>query len=117
MAQSVGAVTKQLKRLALEQDLVVVCLAQLNRDSVSDGNREPRLSDLRDSGDIEQDADRVVFIHRPDVCPLSKQAQDTLATLSALPRYGVALIQAKGRNVGTGFLAAWFNRKLARFEF
>jgi replicative DNA helicase len=117
MAQSVGAVTKQLKRLALEQDLVVVCLAQLNRESVNDGNRAPRLSDLRDSGDIEQDADRVVFIHRPDECPHTNQAQDPLATLSKLPRYGVALIQAKGRNVGTGHGSAWFNRKLARFEF
>lgn len=116
-AQSVGAVTKQLKRLAMEQNLVVVCLAQLNRQSVTDGNREPRLSDLRDSGDIEQDADRVVFIHRPDECPITNQKQDTLATLSDLPRYGLALIQAKGRSVGTGYGSASFNRKLARFEF
>lgn len=117
MAQSVGAVTKQLKRMAMEQDLVVVCLAQLNRQSVTDGNREPELSDLRESGDIEQDADRVVFIYRPNVCPRSNQAQETLAPLAHLPRYGLALIQAKGRSVGTGHGSAWFNRKLARFEF
>jgi replicative DNA helicase len=116
-AQSVGAVTKQLKRLAMEQNVVVVCLAQLNRQSVTEGNREPRLSDLRDSGDIEQDADRVVFIHRPDVCPQSNQAQETLDPVTQLPRYGVALIQAKGRSVGTGIASSWFHRKRARFEF
>ena len=116
-AQAVGVVTKALKRIAMETGIVVVCLAQLNRQSVNEGNREPRLSDLRDSGDIEQDADRVVFIHRPDECPLTKRRQDTLDTLSELPRYGCALVQAKGRNVGTAHGAALFNRKLARFEF
>ena len=116
-AQAVGAVTKALKRLAMESGIVVICLAQLNRQSVNEGNREPRLSDLRDSGDVEQDADRVVFIHRPDECPISKRKQDTLDTLSELPRYGCALVQAKGRSVGTAYGAVWFNRKLARFEF
>jgi replicative DNA helicase len=113
----VGAVTKALNRIAMENGVVVVCLAQLNRQSVVEGNREPRLSDLRDSGDIEQDADRVVFIHRPDECPITKRRQDTLDTLSDLPRYGCALVQAKGRNVGTAYGAALFSRKLARFEF
>ena len=117
MAQAVGTVTKALKRLAMEMNIVVICLAQLNRQAANDGNREPRLSDLRDSGDIEQDADRVIFIHRPDECPLTKQGQDTLAKLADLPRYGCALIQAKGRSVGTGYYAVWFTRRLARFEF
>lgn len=61
--------------------------------------------------------DRLVFIHRPDECPLTKQGQDTLAKLADLPRYGCALIQAKGRSVGTGYGAVLFNRRLARFEF
>jgi len=117
LAQAVGTVTKALKRLAMEMNIVVICLAQLNRQAANDHNREPRLSDLRDSGDIEQDADRVIFIHRPDECPLTKQGQDTLAKLSDLPRYGCALIQAKGRSVGTGYGAVWFNRLLSRFEF
>jgi len=115
-AQAVGTVTKALKRLALELQIVVVCLSQLNRQSVNEGNREPRLSDLRDSGDIEQDADRVIFIHRPDECPIAKRQQNPLDDVEDLPRYGCALIQAKGRNVGTGFGAIWFNRRLARFE-
>jgi replicative DNA helicase len=116
-AQAVGTVTKALKRLAMEMKIVVVCLAQLNRQSVNDGNREPRLSDLRDSGDIEQDADRVLFIHRPDDCPISQRKQDTLDTLADLPRYGCTLIQAKGRNAGTAYGTVWFHRRLARFEF
>ncbi len=115
-AQAVGHVTKALKRLAMELHIVVVLLAQLNRQSANDGNREPRLSDLRDSGDIEQDADRVCFIHRPDECPIAKRRQDSLDDVNDLPRYGSALIQAKGRNVGTGYGAVWFNRRLARFE-
>jgi len=115
-AQAVGTVTKALKRLALELQIVVICISQLNRQSVNEGNREPRLSDLRDSGDIEQDADRVIFIHRPDDCPITKRPQNALDDVADLPRYGCALIQAKGRNVGTGYGAIWFNRRLARFE-
>lgn len=116
VAQAVGQVTKALKRLAMELKIVILLLAQLNRQSVNDGNREPRLSDLRDSGDIEQDADRVCFIHRPDECPITKRRQDSLDDVDDLPRYGCALIQAKGRSVGTGYGAVWFNRRLARFE-
>ncbi len=116
-AQAVGTVTKALKRLAMELQIVVICLSQINRQSVNEGNREPRLSDLRDSGDIEQDADRVCFIHMPDECPFTKQPQSQLDDVSERPRFGCALIQAKGRNSGTGYGAVWFHRRLARFEF
>lgn len=116
-AQAVGTVTKALKRLAMELQIVVICLSQINRQSVNEGNREPRLSDLRDSGDIEQDADRVCFIHMPDECPFTKQAQSQLDDVSERRRFGCALIQAKGRNSGTGYGAVWFHRRLARFEF
>lgn len=115
-AQAIGRVTGALKALALELRIVVLCAAQLNRNAAIDDNREPRLSDLRDSGDIEQDADRVVIIHRPDECPLTRSMQSALDSIESRPRYGCALIQAKGRNVGTGYGAVWFNRQLARFE-
>lgn len=115
-ANAVGRVTKALKRLAMELDCVVLLLAQLNRGPVNEGNREPRLSDLRDSGDIEQDADRVIFIHRPDVNAVTGCNQATTQDADDLPRFYVQLLQEKGRNVGTAQGALWFNRPLARFE-
>lgn len=60
---AIGEVTRQLKGLAKELQIPVILLCQLNRGA---DNSEPRLSSLRDSGDIEQDADVVVFLHRPD---------------------------------------------------
>ena len=60
-AEEVGTVSKGLKRLARELDVPVMAMAQLKRDS--DG-RQPKLNDLRESGDLEQDADKVIFIWR-----------------------------------------------------
>lgn len=63
--QQVAAMSRALKRLARELDAVVVCLAQLNRNIESRDRKQPRLSDLRESGSIEQDADVVLFLDRP----------------------------------------------------
>lgn len=115
-ASAVGRVTKSIKALAMELGCVVILLAQLNRQSVTDGNREPRLSDLRDSGDIEQDADRVIFLHRPSDDPLTKAPQPDTADISSRPRFFVNLIQSKGRSVGTGIVSYYFNRAVTRFE-
>lgn len=60
-AEEVGTISKGLKRLAREMDVPVMAMAQLKRDADA---REPKLSDLRESGDIEQDADKVLFIWR-----------------------------------------------------
>ena len=62
-AVEVGAISRSLKQLALQQDLPVLALSQLNR-GMEQQNREPRLSDLRESGSIEQDADAVMLMHR-----------------------------------------------------
>jgi len=62
----IGAMTADLKRFALEFDLPVLCLAQLGRGAEGKGETRPRLSHLRESGDIEQDADVVMFLHRPE---------------------------------------------------
>jgi replicative DNA helicase len=115
-AAAIGRVTKALKSLAMELDCVILLLAQLNRQSVTDGNREPRLSDLRDSGDIEQDADRVIFIHRPDADPLTGTDQRDTDSLSERPRFFQNVVQAKGRNVGTGIVSFYFRRAITRFE-
>jgi len=57
----VGKITRGLKQMAKEHDIPVIALAQLNREGVAKG--EPQLESLRDSGNIEQDADKVIFLH------------------------------------------------------
>jgi len=64
-AYQIEDISKGLKTLAKELDIVVICLAQVNRGAADRGNQCPALHDLRDSGAIEQDADVVAFIHRP----------------------------------------------------
>lgn len=91
---SIGEATRALKRLGKDLNVPVLLLAQLNRDGA---NRRPTLSDLRGSGDIEQDADVVLFLHRPD-----EQQRD-----------GIELIVAKHRNgeCGDCFLHADMQRQ------
>lgn len=63
--QQVASLSRGLKHLARDLDCVVVCLAQLNRGIEGRDRKQPRLSDLRESGSIEQDADVVMFLDRP----------------------------------------------------
>lgn len=65
--QQIGAYSRGLKALAKELNVPVVALAQLSRKNEDRPDKKPILSDLRDSGDIEQDADVVMFVHRPEM--------------------------------------------------
>jgi replicative DNA helicase len=62
-ANDLGEISKAIKRIAKELEIPVVVLAQMNRDFEKDPNRKPQLSDLKDSGSIEQDADVVAFLY------------------------------------------------------
>jgi replicative DNA helicase len=76
--QEVAAISRMLKATAKELNVPIIALSQLSRNAENrqGGNRRPQLSDLRESGSIEQDADMVVFIHRFDYQGLSENAED-----------------------------------------
>lgn len=62
--QEMASTSRELKMIAKELDITIVALSQLNRANETRGNREPQMSDLRDSGAIEQDADMILLLHR-----------------------------------------------------
>jgi replicative DNA helicase len=64
--QEVSLVSQAMKNIARELRIPVICCSQLNRSVESRGSKKPQLSDLRESGSIEQDADIVMFLYRPD---------------------------------------------------
>ncbi len=99
MVQQVTEISRSLKGLARELDVPVLALSQLSR-AVEQRGGKPRLSDLRDSGSIEQDADVVMFIHRED-----KQNKD-----SDRPNIAEILIE-KHRNGPTGRVELYFDEK------
>jgi replicative DNA helicase len=101
----VGEITAGLKDAAKELGVPVLLLSQLNRDYDRDRERKPRLSDLRDSGSIEQDADIVILIH-PTI-PKDDEPPD---------RQSVELIVAKNRNGRRSSVHVIFNRPCMRFE-
>ena len=76
--QEVAAISRTLKATAKEMDVPIIALSQLSRQSENrqGSNRRPQLSDLRESGSIEQDADMVIFIHRYDYQGLSDNPDD-----------------------------------------
>ena len=103
MVQQVTEISRSLKHLARELDVPVLALSQLSR-AVEQRGGKPRLSDLRDSGSIEQDADVVMFIHRED-----KYKED-----SDRPNIAEILIE-KHRNGPTGKVELYFDEKKATF--
>ena len=76
--QEVAAISRTLKATAKELNVPIIALSQLSRNAVqrTGGSGKPQLSDLRESGSIEQDADMVIFIHRPDFVGLGEGPED-----------------------------------------
>ena len=104
--QEVATITRELKIMAKELDVPVIALSQLRR--IQSG--EPQLSDLRESGAIEQDADIVMFINRPDV-----NATDEDMAKKHIVKGMADLIVAKHRNGGLDRIKLRFKGELTKF--
>src|SRR5207247_5015538 len=102
--EQIAKISRRLKTLARELNVPVVALSQLNRAVENREDRRPRMADLRESGAIEQDADLVLLLHRPEYYDPNDQP-------------GIAeIIVAKNRNGPTGRIKLTFLKNLTRFE-
>ena len=106
--QEVAAISRTLKMTAKELNVPIIALSQLSRDAVkrAGSNGKPMLSDLRESGSIEQDADMVIFVHRPDYLGLSETENGKETT---------QIIIAKHRNGETCDIDMLFKSEQVRF--
>lgn len=119
-SQEVGEISRSLKALARELDVPIICLSQLSRANEK-GSRQPILSDLRDSGSIEQDADQVLFIFRDDYQKPEKQQEEQKnnPTSEGDGPFDVdkptKIIVAKNRNGKVGTIELHFLMNIGRF--
>ncbi len=110
--QEVSELSRGIKALARELNVPVICLSQLNRAAESREGHRPRMSDLRESGSIEQDADVVMMLHREEY-----YHSDPNWAAENPDKVGVAeVIMAKQRNGPTGTIKLQFNGKSTRFN-
>ena len=108
--QEVSKVARALKNIAKELNVAVIALSQLNRGVGMRNNSKPTMADLRESGEIEQAADIVALIYRPEYYGLYEDEQGN-------PTNGLAkIIFAKGRNIGVGEINLKFIADLTKFE-
>jgi replicative DNA helicase len=116
--EQVAKIARRLKGMARELRLPVLCLAQLNRQAEVTRDNRPRLSHLRESGAIEQDADVVMFIYREDAYMRKDDWQDTHPDQPgrSYPTGVASVIIAKHRNGPTGQIDLRFHSRTTKFE-
>src|SRR5208337_4927388 len=107
--QEVSAISRGLKAMAKELQVPVIALSQLSRSNEKRDDKRPMLSDLRESGSIEQDADVVAFIHR-------EAYYNRKEDLSAEEKAEAEIIIAKQRNGPTGLVKMHWNSAFTRFD-
>lgn len=113
--QEIAQISSGVKALAKELNVPVIVLSQLNRELEKDKNRKPRLSDLRESGSIEQDADLVGLLYKAD----TKEEDEEGGGAASFANYDVVpvnLLIAKQRNGPTGDVHLTFLKSFTRFE-
>jgi replicative DNA helicase len=106
--QEITAISRYLKALARELNIPVIVLSQLNRSPEGREGHRPRMSDLRESGSIEQDADVIMLLHREDYYRRNEENYE--------PNNTAELIIAKQRNGPTGTVKLTFRERITRFE-
>ena len=106
--QQISEISRGLKAVARELGIPVIALSQLNRQSEGRDGHRPRMSDLRESGSIEQDADVIMLLHREDYYRMSEP--------DFVPDNIAEVIIAKQRNGPTGTVKLTFMNKTTRFE-
>lgn len=106
--QQISEISRGIKAIARELEVPVICLSQLNRQSEGRDGHRPRMSDLRESGSIEQDADVVMLLHREDYY---NQTQPDF-----VPSNEAEVIVAKQRNGPTGTVKLMFDNKTTSFR-
>jgi replicative DNA helicase len=104
----ISTISRQLKELARELDVPVIVLSQLNRAAEQREDHRPRMSDLRESGSIEQDADVVMLIHREDYYHRNDPSYENTNQAE--------IIIAKQRNGPTGIVELMFHGEYTRFD-
>lgn len=105
--QEVSEISRALKTLAMELHIPIIALAQLSRSPELRENKRPNLSDLRESGSIEQDADIVAFLYRDDYYNKPNEASNNSIT---------ELIIGKHRNGATGTINLLFEKNMSNFR-
>lgn len=104
-AQEIGSISRGLKNLAKEMNVPIIALAQLNRGVEARQDKRPLMSDLRDSGEVEQDADIILMLHREEMYSNNPEFE------------GIAeLLIRKNRNGPTGEITLRFEKEISRLS-